>query len=463
MVSFRNSQGTEATGTLVHLSRNSIVFEVYNPYSIVQLSEVLTNFHIRRGSRVTYQGKAVVTNLVNTGLLLIATASLVDPWSDLGDLLPGEQLRGEVADFVEDWQDSHVSLLPEFKKRVNDIRNFFIELRRWLEHGEAVSGVFDSVDSANGSELAAAFVRDVDSVVTPRIFELYEQFEETAREVPKRLLGLHSGYVQRELHPLVMCSPFVHRSFTKPLGYAGDYQMVNMMLGDPWQGNSTYAKIINSSALTHDAPRAHRNRIEMLVEILERETRRCQAESRPMRALNVGCGPAVELQRFLEASELCGHLDAELIDFNSETLDYAREQLLFRLRPKEGQARLTFTHQSVNDLIREATGQMGGTRSDLDLVYCAGLFDYLGNPTCEALLELYLSWVRPGGLVVATNVTPDHSSTGFMTLLLEWNLRLRKADDMLQLAPPGGQSDVFSDDTGMNVFLTIRKDAPTVR
>ena len=38
LVTFRNSQGEAARGTLLKLDRNTVVFEVYNPYSIVQLS-----------------------------------------------------------------------------------------------------------------------------------------------------------------------------------------------------------------------------------------------------------------------------------------------------------------------------------------------------------------------------------------------------------------------------------------
>ena len=42
----RNSQGAEVRGTLHRLTRYLGVFEVYNPYSIVQLSEVLNDFRI---------------------------------------------------------------------------------------------------------------------------------------------------------------------------------------------------------------------------------------------------------------------------------------------------------------------------------------------------------------------------------------------------------------------------------
>lgn len=459
LVSFRNSQGIEASGTLVHLSRHSVVFEVYNPYSIVQLSEVLTQFHIHRGERCTYQGKAVITNLVNTGLLLLATASLVDPWSDLESLLPGDQLRSEVADFIEDWEESQEHLIPEFQKSVNDIRNFLIELRRWLEHGEAVSGISDP---RGGPDLVDAFVHDVGSVVTPRMFELYGRFEETARMIPRKLHGVHSAHVQGELHPLVMCAPFVHRSYTKPLGYAGDFQMVNMMLSDPWQGNNTYAKIVNASVLSHDAPRAHRNRIRHMIEILEEETRRRLQQGGRLMALNVGCGPAIELQRLVEQSNLCDQMDVELVDFNSQTLEFARRELSSRVAAHARSIGLSYTQCSVNDLIREATGQAAASRKQFDVVYCAGLFDYFGDPTCECLLGLFLSWVRPGGLVVATNVTPAHSSTGFMNLLLEWNLRLRTEEQMLHIVPPGGSAEVFCDQTGVNVFLKIRKTCPSV-
>ena len=42
-----------------------------------------------------------------------------------------------------------------------------------------------------------------------------------------------------------MASPFMHRIFAKPLGYAGDYEMVNMILRDPCEGSSLFAKLLN--------------------------------------------------------------------------------------------------------------------------------------------------------------------------------------------------------------------------
>jgi extracellular factor (EF) 3-hydroxypalmitic acid methyl ester biosynthesis protein len=64
---FKNSSGVECRGTLMSVTQQMAVFEVYNPYSIVQLSEVLNELRISRGDRTVYSGKAVVSNLVNTG------------------------------------------------------------------------------------------------------------------------------------------------------------------------------------------------------------------------------------------------------------------------------------------------------------------------------------------------------------------------------------------------------------
>lgn len=92
-----------------------------------------------------------------------------------------------------------------------------------------------------------------------------------------------------------------------------------------------------------------------------------------------------------------------------------------------------------------------------DLVYCAGLFDYFGDATCSALVELYYNWINPGGRVVVTNVTPNHNTIHLMGHLLEWNLKLRDKKGMEELAFPAVPNEVVFDDTGVNVFLSQRK------
>jgi len=458
---FENSQGVAAQGTLMQLSRNAVVFEVYNPYSVVQLSEVLGNLRIRRGERDIYSGRAVVTNLVSTGLMLIVSASLVDPWSDLAGLVPGPELRAEVREFLEDWSQRTENLQAGYVECISRIGNFLEELSRWLEHGEAVARL---KEPDTPEELVRDFTEDVDVVARPQLGELFGRFEEQAAQVPRKTSFAHKAYARRQLHPLLMCSPFVHRTFTKPLGYAGDYRMVQMILGGSAEGGSTYARLINTFALETDTSHAHRNRVERLFELLVTEARRVMAADRPFRVLNVGCGPAAEILRFLSQSWLSDRAELELMDFNRETLDYVEEQTSRAVREHRRHTQINIVDRSIDELLKQVSRRETSVGPKFDLVYCAGLFDYLSDVICGRLLEVFYEWALPGGLVVATNVHPSHRVRGFMEHLLEWNLHLRDQEQARSLAPDLGMQSVYAEATGVNVFVEIRKppeaDAP---
>ncbi|MCC9603659.1 class I SAM-dependent methyltransferase [Stieleria sp. JC731] len=471
-MSFKNSQGVAADGTLVRLSRQNVVFEVYDPYSIVQLSEVLNELKIHQGNRATYAGRAVITGLLNTGLILIVSASLVDPWSDLKNLHPGETLRSFVRDFVSDWDEANIRVGDRFRSSVSNLRSYLQELRRWLEHWEMEA----DIDRENNSHRVLDFVRDVDREIYPRFADLNGEFEDATREVPRKDVPFHRALAQRELHPLLMVSPFMNRAFNKPLGYAGDFEMVRMMINEPWEGTNTYAKLVNASALRHDAPAAHRNRIDLLQRAITRETLRSLSAQfngsngyaprtssngahRRVQILNIGCGPAEEISRFVRSESTASNVDVRLVDFNRETLNHVESTLLPEAKHFRPEMNLVTEQRSVHEILKMAQeeGHENAFDQKYDLVYCAGLFDYLRDATCGFLIELFYEWVNPGGVVLVTNVTPNHSSVAMMGMVLDWNLELRDQQDMRDLAPDLGVQHSYVDSTGVNVFLEIRK------
>jgi extracellular factor (EF) 3-hydroxypalmitic acid methyl ester biosynthesis protein len=453
-LTFRNSQGIEAQGTIIRLSRHMVVFEVYNPYSIVQLSEVLSQIRIHRGDRSIYSGRAVVTNLLNTGLMLIVSASLVDPWSDMEGVSPGPRLRDEVQSFVHDWSLANERLRPGYQRSVSSLRNFLQEFSRWLEHGEAEAGI---VEPTTPKDTVVNFIGDVENAVAGKIGELFGRFEEEARLVPDDELALHKSFARHEVHPLMMCSPFLHRTFTKPLGYAGDYEMVNMILRDPWEGQNTYAKILNGVHLRSGVAQAHRNRIDRLVEYLMLESLRGRGRGRPFRVLNVACGPAAEVQRFIRSGELCDNMEIELLDFNEETLKFTELQVADAIRDCRRRTAVKITHRSVHDLLKQAAAKQISVEPRFDLVYSAGLFDYLSDRICQRLLRLFYAWVVPGGMVLVTNVHSDNPIRCCMEHLQEWYLILRNSKQMGQLVPDLGVQKISAEATGLNVFLELRK------
>ncbi len=95
-----------------------------------------------------------------------------------------------------------------------------------------------------------------------------------------------------------------------------------------------------------------------------------------------------------------------------------------------------------------------------DLVYCAGLFDYLSDRVCKKMMEIFYDLVAPGGLLIATNVDAANPIRGLMEYVLAWNLIYRDSKQLSALRPAAAAEKdykVVSDPTSVNIFIEVRK------
>jgi extracellular factor (EF) 3-hydroxypalmitic acid methyl ester biosynthesis protein len=459
-ISCRNSQGAEVRATPVRLTRFTVVFEVYNPFSIIQMSEVLSEFNITINDRLSYSGRAVVSNLVNTGIMVVCEATLDEAWLDVDIFSPISQpnrLRQEFDDFITEWRKIR-TVTPEFKVAVADFQTLLIDLRRWLDQVEL--GVRSEPVGVR-SEMELKVLSDLEGRIIPEVGEWMDRFDSAANLIVEEQRPAHRAYARRQLHPLVLCAPFVYRSYQKPLGYAGDYEMVNMILRDPHEGATMFAKLVNVVFLQSPASEAHRNRIKHLKIRLKEETQRAVALGRRLKVLNLGCGPAKEVQEFMTEDAISDNVDFVLLDFNSQTLDYTRSRLL-QVRETYGRkTSLELAEKSINQLLRESSrgGGIHGS-STYDFVYCAGLFDYVSDRVCKRLIDLFYEHLAVGGLLLATNVDCSKPFRAIMDYLLEWHLIYRDRENMRLLAPTAAVSqpiEVLADPTEVNLYLEVRK------
>ena len=457
VITCRNSQGTELTANLLRIKRYSVVFEVYNPYSILQLSEVLSDFRIMASRRLLYHGKAVVSNLLNTGIVLVCEATLEDGWVEvdfLSTVSGTSDLPAQFGAFMGEWRSNNQVHDP-FKLVVADMVNLFSGVQHWMTGVDV--GIRTTVTRSR-EDLEKEIFSGIQEQVVNEVLPSWERLEVVAKEIGEAEVSLHKAYLRRELHPIVLCSPFIYRTYTKPLGYAGDYEMVNMMLRNPYEGSSAFAKLLNFALLHTEPVVAHRNRIDYLVETLRSETRK-RVRKGKTRVFNLACGPAVEVDRFLRNHEESDLTEFDLLDFNSETLDFTRENLIKARMSAGRETPLRFIQRSVHQILRSAAqGDPEDDLSGYDIVYCAGLFDYLSQRVCQRLVDLFCRMAKPGGLVIVTNVASSNPRRACMEYLMEWNLIHRSVDEMNDLIPAGlsvKRSDVRADATGVNLFLEI--------
>jgi extracellular factor (EF) 3-hydroxypalmitic acid methyl ester biosynthesis protein len=299
--------------------------------------------------------------------------------------------------------------------------------------------------------------------MVPSLNGLFEKFEVVAARVEPDDRPAHRVFVRRQIHPLVFCAPFAYRTFHKPLGYAGDYEMVNMILRDPFEGSSLFAKALNSWFISQPPAEAHRNRITFLTKQLVQETARAAAQGRSARVFNLGCGPAGEVQRFLAEYDVSNQADLTLLDFNNETLAYTTGVLQEFKQRHHRSTRINLVKKSVGQILKgRGRSTTSGPESKCDLVYCAGLFDYLADQHCKQLMNIFYDMLAPGGLLVATNVDASNPIQQMLDYVLDWNLIYRTGNQLQALAPDGAHPDevtVCADVTSVNIYLQVRKPA----
>lgn len=453
-ISCKTSGGLSLQAPALRLTRHLVVFEINDPNCVLQNSEVLKEFEIKVNGKLVYSGRAVIANLVHAGVIT-CEATLGDYWVDVPSALPGSgnELRAGFDSFIHGWQKFY-KIQPEFKVTVADLQSFLLDLRLWLgqiEVGIRANRDWVAVENAVALELSKS--------TTPVITNMFEEFERAAARIPEDLKAAHSAFVKRQLHSLLLSSPFLLRTFQKPLGYAGDYEMVNMIMRDPREGDSLFAKIINLWFLAQAPAEAHRNRIDYLTDRITEVTVQNMNSGRKPRILSIGCGPAGEVQRFLREKHFSDRADFTLLDFSEETINYTRSVLEKAKHDSRRETPLHFVKKSVIQILKEAGGK-NPLRNQYDFVYCAGLFDYLSDTICHRLSEVLYDWTAPGGLFVSTNVDSSNPRRLTMEYVMEWSLIYRSGAELAALKPdaaPADSSGVKADVTGVNVYYEARK------
>jgi extracellular factor (EF) 3-hydroxypalmitic acid methyl ester biosynthesis protein len=112
---------------------------------------------------------------------------------------------------------------------------------------------------------------------------------------------------------------------------------------------------------------------------------------------------------------------------------------------------------SVTAIIRKKL-----TFENLDLVYAAGLYDYLSQSFATRLTKVMFDMLRSGGKLLVANFVPNHAEVGYMETFMQWNLIYRTEHELAALADEIPSSEIaikrtFFEEHGNILFLEITK------
>jgi hypothetical protein len=263
-------------------------------------------------------------------------------------------------------------------------------------------------------------------------------------------------FTELVLTPEFRLGAVADRSYAKPMGYPGDFMIMNQLYDWRRVGNTAYEMLMHRVGL--ETAECIKTRMETARYYIG-DVVRSRGVDRAARVLNVGCGSAREIQTLLDASRSTYPLaEFTLIDQEEQALRYAHEHIYHHVLASSGRVGVQGLNLSFMDILRE-----GGGIQELpsqDLIYSLGLFDYLTEKRATGLVRRLYDKLRPGGLMIVGNMNETSFSTLWpLEYILDWTLAYRDELQMLAWANGLPAAEVWTDTepTGRVRLLFIRK------
>jgi extracellular factor (EF) 3-hydroxypalmitic acid methyl ester biosynthesis protein len=330
------------------------------------------------------------------------------------------------------------------------------EVLHLLRGFRAALGRFDEtpVDRATAAEMLAACER--------RAVPLWRALWHRANEIVASLHGDAEAlaavkcFTELVLTPEFMGGKIWRRSYEKPLGYPGDFELMNQVYAWQREGATLFDQLLHRLGLEVAECIATRM-VMMRQSIGELALRRGE---RIAHVANIGCGPAREVVDYLQMRALPCPIHFTLLDQDHAALSQAYEQTYSEVIRHQGRAGVTLLHTSFSQLLK--AGELFGALPPQDLIYSVGLMDYLAPKRAKALIaSLYDRLAPDGTLIVANMFTTSTGNLWPMEFLCDWSIIYRSEADMLDLAAGlnAATTDIAMDPTGRVCLMTLRKTA----
>ncbi|MGB0678069.1 MAG: hypothetical protein ACPGUV_00230 [Polyangiales bacterium] len=339
----------------------------------------------------------------------------------------------------------------DFRQWLEGCKDTLRSLREFLNAEEVQWKDADVVSRAHALEI---LIDEACSLFLPVMHAFRDVLNQRVANFSEEEHAHHQAMFREVLGELLFESHFIHRAFHKPLGYAGDYELMSMLYRPKPEGPSLFSQLLTQHAKDEAAGRATINRLEYVSRIIRSVV---DSSSRDRVCIaSIGCGAARELVYLLsQTPEIGERLDIALLDQDTRALEVC-EKVLLPFSRRTG-AQFSFIGDPIQSLIRE--NQLGACLGGKDLIYSVGLYDYLDDKIFVDLSKVLYSALNPGGKLVIGNMAAHNPTLYWMAYAMDWFLIHRSEQDLLQLASKvvsqTNKTVVDAEPTGINLFLHL--------
>lgn len=393
------------------------------PESIPEVGEVIP-LEIQQGGLTIFESRARVCRAEQTVFGSKIALNFVDAFVDFDKLL-NRNAQAQIA--TRTWSYSQVTtrVAAEYRAFISDalslLRSHNAILARNKEAAGQLQHAFDTTGAFEACE--AQLVPEWRHIWgTGNQFARAAMGDREIREATKAITEL-------VLTPELRLGAVWDRSYAKPMGYPGDFQIMNQVYDWERRGSTVYEMLMHRIGL--EVAECIKTRMEVVQEHIA-ETVFAGSRGRAARIMSLGSGPAREVELFLEG--VCntdGHADFTLIDQEEDALRYASEKTYPHLLRLAGRYNLQCLNMSFTDILR-GTSDLN-TLPSQDLIYSVGLLDYLTDRRAASLVHRLYSQLAPGGLLIIGNMNETPLSNLWpMEFITDWTLEYRDEAQMLR-------------------------------
>ena len=237
------------------------------------------------------------------------------------------------------------------------------------------------------------------------------------------------------LHAHLTLDTMVGHTYLKPYGYAGDFEIIEKIYAQKRHADpviDAWDQFYHSL----DACDAVRNRKTYFKQIMV-----TALESGAKNVLILGSGPCMDLYEYLTENPN-NTIQFTCVDIDEKAIQYASEKNAAFLD------NITFVHKNIFRF---------NTMERYDLIWSAGLFDYLNDDQFVFVIKKMRAFLQEQGKMIIGNFSENNPSQYCMEVMGDWYLNHRSPELLTELGLRAGFKSeniaVDQEDLGINLFI----------
>eukprot|EP01083_Nonionella_stella_P235290 827506_1 len=228
-------------------------------------------------------------------------------------------------------------------------------------------------------------------------------------------------------HPqlLKLChqDPFTKRCFHQPRGYAGDAVTLDMIYKQSFTDKniSLLGQQIFQAFMHEKSPEAVRERAQFIGKYIDGLY---ETEHIPLNVLNIACGHLREVESCRQFWR--GNINVFGMDQDVKSLGVVKKDYIdkgYNVEIINGKIKKLFDPNYSKELLKVNDSKQ------FDLIWSAGLYDYLNDKSSKLLTKKLFDMVKPNGKLLIGNCF-SNLCCGYMECFMNWTLIYRNIDEI---------------------------------